>query len=99
MERQQYYLDEQLQNWEAWITDNNDSDKIPSLVSMNSDESREYSEIMSKVNNYVEEQVYAFIFGEKSFDEYDSFVQQIKNLGIDRACEIKQAAYDRYIAR
>lgn len=99
MERQQYYLDEQLENWENWITNNTDTDKIPSLVTMSVDESREYTDIMTKVNNYVEEQVYAFIFGEKSFDEYDAFVEQIEALGIDRACEIKQAAYDRYISR
>lgn len=99
MERQQYYLDEQLDNWESWATANTDADKIPSLVTMSIDESREYSDIMSKVNNYVEEQVYAFIFGEKSFDEYDDFTAQIESLGIARACEIKQAAYDRYIAR
>ncbi len=99
MERQQYYLDEQLDNWESWITDNNDSDKIPSLVTMDVEESREYSEIMSRVNNYAEEQVYAFIFGEASLDDFDSFVAQLKDLGIDRACEIKQGAYDRYMAR
>ena len=99
MERQQYYLPQQLANWESWVTRNSDADKIPSLVTMNVDESREYSDIMSKVNNYVEEQVYAFIFGQASMDDYDAFVKQIENLGIARACEIKQAAYDRYIAR
>ena len=99
MERQQYYLPQQLANWESWITRNSDADKIPSLVTMNVDESREYSDIMSKVNNYAEEQVYAFIFGEKPIEEFDAFVEHIKSLGIERACEIKQAAYDRYVAR
>ena len=99
MERQQYYLPQQLANWESWVTRNSDADKIPSLVTMNVDESREYSDIMSKVNNYAEEQVYSFIFGEKPIEEFDAFVEHIKSLGIERACEIKQAAYDRYIAR
>lgn len=99
MERQQYYLPQQLDNWESWITGNSDADKIPSLVTMNVDESREYSDIMSKVNNYAEEQVYAFIFGEKPIEEFDAFVEHIRSLGIERACEIKQAAYDRYVAR
>ena len=99
MERQQYYLPQQLANWESWVTRNSDADKIPSLVTMNVDESREYSDIMSKVNNYAEEQVYSFIFGEKPIEEFDAFVEHIKGLGIERACEIKQAAYDRYVAR
>ena len=99
MERQQYYLDEQLDNWLSWITDNDDADKIPALVTMSIDESREYSDIMSKVNNYVEEQVYAFIFGDRPIEEFDNFTAQIKSLGIERACELKQAAYARYMAR
>ena len=66
---------------------------------MNVDESREYTDIMSKINNYAEEQVYSFIFGETSLEQFDAFVEQLKNLGIERACEIKQAAYDRYMAR
>lgn len=99
MERQQYYLPQQLANWESWVTRNSDADKIPSLVTMNVDESREYSDIMSKVNNYAEEQVYSFIFGEKPIEEFDAFVEHLKSLGIERACEIKQTAYDRYIAR
>lgn len=99
MERQQYYLDEQLDNWLTWITDNDDAWKIPSLVTMSIDESREYSDIMSKVNNYAEEQIYAFIFGDRPIEEFDDFRAQLEALGINRACEIKQAAYDRYVAR
>ena len=99
MERQQYYLPEQLANWEAWVTRNDDTEKIPSLVTMTIDESREYADIVSRVNNFAEEKIYAFIFGEESLDNFDAFVEQIKALGIDRAVEIKQAAYDRYMAR
>ncbi len=99
MERQQYYLPEQLDNWEIWKINNIDTDKIPNLVSMTLDESREYTDIMTRVNNYVEEQVYAFIFGDKPMDEFDAFVEQIKSMNIDGACAVKQAAYDRYIAR
>ena len=99
MERQQYSMPQQLANWEAWITMHNDADKIPSLVSMTADEAREYTEIISRVNNYAEEQIYAFIFGGASLDNFDAFTAQLESLGIARACEIKQAAYDRYMAR
>ena len=51
------------------------------------------------MNNFAEEKIYAFIFGEESLDNFNAFVEQIKGLGIDRAVEIKQAAYDRYMAR
>ena len=30
---------------------------------------------------------------------WDSYIEQLHNFGIDRAIEIKQAAYDRYMAK
>ena len=41
----------------------------------------------------------AFIMGKKSFDEWDAYVSQMKELGIERAIEIYQNAYDRYMKR
>ena len=38
----------------------------------------------------------AFIAGERSIDEFDDFVEEVKSLDVDRAIEIKQAALDRY---
>ena len=40
-----------------------------------------------------------FIMGAESFENYDAFIEQIEKLNIDRAVEIQQAAYDRYIKR
>lgn len=99
MERQQYYLPLHLEIWGAWATAYDDLHKIATLVSMTSDESREYTDIFNKVMNYASSEVYAYIFGEKSFDTYDDFIATLKKLGIERAIEIKQAAYDRYAAR
>jgi len=43
--------------------------------------------------------VAAFIAGERSIDEFDDFVEEVKSLDVDRAIEIKQAALDRYNAK
>ena len=40
-----------------------------------------------------------FISGAESLDNFDAFVEQLKNLGIERAIEIQQKAYDAYLAR
>ena len=40
-----------------------------------------------------------FITGKTSFDKWDEYVSQMKTLGIDRAIEINQKAYDRYQSR
>jgi len=99
MERQQYYLPLHQEIWGAWVNKYDDVQKIPSLVSMTSEESREYTDIFNKVMNYAASEVYAYIFGEKSFDTWGEFTAILEKLGIERAIELKQAAYDRYAAR
>jgi sugar phosphate isomerase/epimerase len=42
--------------------------------------------------------VLQFIIGQKSLDEWDSFVSTLYDMGIDTAIEVKQAAYDDYLA-
>lgn len=72
--------------------------KVPQVI-MTTDESDEYSAIMGQVNTYMEETYNAFIVGKTPISEFDNFVAKIKELGIDRAIEIRQAAYDRYLNR
>jgi len=71
---------------------------LPS-VSLTVDESSEYSEIMNEITTYVSESVVKFIMGQTSIDEYDNFVKNMYNMGLQRAIDIEQAAYDRFIAR
>jgi putative aldouronate transport system substrate-binding protein len=54
---------------------------------------------MGDIQTFVSESVLAFINGTKSFDEYDAFIQQVKDMGVEEAVQIKQAALDRYNAR
>ena len=37
--------------------------------------------------------------GLRDLNEFDSYVESLKGLNIDRALEIEQAAYERYLAR
>ena len=37
--------------------------------------------------------------GQMSLDDYDSYRDTIKSMGIDRVIELKQAALDRYNSR
>jgi len=37
------------------------------------------------------------VIGDRDLSEFDSFVDTLKTMGIDRIVEIEQAAYDRYL--
>lgn len=97
---QYYQLPQQKAALEEWVNGYEESMKhrMPN-VTPSTDESSEYASIMNEVNKYVNQMVAKFITGAESIENYDSFINQIKKLKIERAVEIQQSAYDRYIKR
>lgn len=69
--------------------------RYPPTVSLTAEEGAELAAILSDITTYRDEGVIKFILGTESMDHYDQFVQTIKSMDIERAIEIKQAAYDR----
>lgn len=65
-------------------------------VSFTSDESAEYALLVTDIETYASEEVIKFIIGERSLDTWDDFVQDIRNMQIERCIEIYQNALDRY---
>lgn len=82
-------------NIEIWANTDEMKYRYPS-VSLNNEAASEFSNIMGDLNTYVSENVIQFIIGLKPISEYDSFVEQIKKMGIDRAIELKQEAANVY---
>ncbi len=68
-------------------------------IAHTAEESAFLSEKLSEIETYVDEHVVKFVTGQESLDEFDAFVEQIGELGIDEVLEVKQAAVDRYNAR
>lgn len=62
-------------------------------------ESSDMAKIMADVNTLVNEMTIKFIMGTTPLDDFDKFVKQIKDFGIDKAISIEQAAVDRYNKR
>jgi len=100
MESRQYSLDECHQSWDAWGKQNSDEHKLPKYLTFTKEEDDELNEIKNKLSNYSDEMVYRFIFGESNLDtEWNGFVEELKNLGCERAEEIYEAASKRYELR
>lgn len=59
------------------------------------EENAQITEIMSVVNTYVSEMVAQFILGYESLDQFDAFVETQKSMGIEKAIELYQNAYNR----
>lgn len=77
-----------------------DSYIIPSRISYTSEEASEFAKIDAEVSTYMEENSVKFITGVLDIDkEWDNYVQSLKELGVEKAIAIKQAALDRFNER
>ncbi len=58
----------------------------------------EYQKIMSSIRPYVDEKFQSWMLGTSDIDEdYDEFVQELYDRGIERAIEINQIAYEIWL--
>jgi putative aldouronate transport system substrate-binding protein len=68
-------------------------------ITLTASEGSERATLMADIQSYANEMTVKFIMGLADLNEYDSFVNQIKMMNIDRAIELTQNALDRYNAR
>lgn len=60
------------------------------------EESQRYAQIMADIDTYCEEMYLKFILGSESLDNFDTYVQHIKDMGIEEAVQIQRDAVERY---
>lgn len=95
----QYYKeDAQKKALEAWGKNNAKDYKLP-RITINAQESGEYSSLLSELETYRDEMIIKFIRGEESLDKYDTYTENLKSMGIERVQEIVQKAVDEYRSR
>lgn len=98
-----YYSDIQMATQEIWATRTPDtlqeSWEMPYYISnyMSVEDTNNANHYLSDLGTYLEEMVPSFILGQKDIDtEWDGFVQNQKDMGIETVIDIYQSAYDRY---
>ncbi len=74
-------------------------DKVPDdvvyRIIYTKEEADEIAEILNSLNTYRDEAVVAFITGTRPLSDWDNYVKEIQNIGLDKFVEISQKAYDR----
>jgi putative aldouronate transport system substrate-binding protein len=60
------------------------------------EEGQEVAAIMSDIAAYSNEMILKFITGVEPFSRFDEFILELKDMGIERAIDLKQTALDRY---
>lgn len=98
MYRQRMQSDEQREALEKWSKTNMQSHLMPNITHTpeESDILAQYSEA---IGTYVDEMFYKFLFGQEDIAQFDKYVEQMKQMGLDEVLKVKQAALDRYYKR
>ena len=94
-----YTMDLQYECADVWETNADADYQLPEGVSMTVEEQEEYNAIYGDIRTLVEENLSKFAVGDRDLSEWDSFVQDLHDLGIDRCIEIEQDAVDRVYNR
>lgn len=94
-EQYNFVYEQQAEAISNWTISDIDKYGLPNLTPT-SEESQELSVIMSEIKTYRDEMQTKFILGTENIDDYDTYVQNIKDMGIDRAIEIYTAAFERF---
>lgn len=69
------------------------------LLSLNQDEQDIYNDVWTDINNKVNEMNAAFITGQADIEaEWDNYVEDLYNMGLQDVIDVYQAALDRYNA-
>ena len=91
------YTDAQVAAIDLWLR-NTDSTMAPGAV-WTVDAQTEYSSIVSDLGSFVSTMCLQFITGEKSMDEWDSFIEEVTtSFDVDRMTELYQEAVDTYLS-
>ena len=69
---------------------------IPVTATFTSEESESYNDYMGEISTHYNETVLRFITGDKELSEYNTFVEELHNMGIDECIALKQSMLDRY---
>jgi putative aldouronate transport system substrate-binding protein len=76
-----------------------DDSYVMPVINRTSEENRKYSSTMSEIETYIDEMTLKFIVGAEPLSNFDDYIKNIKNMGIDDMIKIQQNALDRYINR
>ena len=93
---QNLIFDSQREAIESWRYSDGEQHLMPP-VTFSAEESAQVTKLLSDIKTYQSEMFFKFVFGVEDIETgFDSYVSQIKSMGIDQVLACKQTAYERY---
>lgn len=97
---QYYSLPQQQASLDAWQVGFKESEKRKTRpITLTTDEAQEAADILAEVRTYASSMVSKFIVGIEPIDKFDEYLEEVYDLGLQRALDIYTDALKRYNAR
>lgn len=97
------WVQAQFDAFDVWSANYGENvNQYPSDAKLTADESTTYSALYVDIETYQDEMVSKFIIGTEDISDnaaWNSFVTNITEMGVEDCVAIKQASYERYLAR
>ena len=94
------FNEEEKGAFEIWANSRDNRDAYPYIARLTIDETEEIVALASDYETYAQECRAKFITGDMDIEtEYAQYEEDVRAMGLTRALEIKQAAYDRYMEK
>lgn len=72
-----------------------DHEYVLPMINLTTEEIEVYNRGINDIETFAQENIPAFINGDKSFDEWDSYVDTLIGMGLEEKISLYQAAFDR----
>lgn len=91
------YTEDQKAASEIWQSNLSVGRGIGSTM-LNTEESDKVNQYYGDIKTHIEENVLNFITGQRDLSEFDAFVTEVEDMGIDEVTACYQDAYERYLS-
>ena len=92
------YNEDESAAFDTWAASRDNRDAYPYVAQLTIDETYEISKLAADYESYALECRDKFIVGDMDIEtEYEAYEESVREMGLTRALEIKQDAYDRYM--
>jgi len=80
----------------AWTGQDDNAWMMPGPITTTAAEAAEMVRIGMPIGQHFSENIVKFIKGTRALSQWDQYIAELKEMGLDVAVQIQQAAYDRY---
>lgn len=94
------YADSDIQRdaWNKWMDTDARKYELTGMVT-DEDVLGEYGRLNRAIDQYAQEMLVKFILGTEPIGNFDLYIEELHKLGLDDLLQIKQSAYEKYMAR